>query len=226
MDNAVSVFEVDTCGNLLVGPDEQCDGSAGCSASCRLDLCPPAPLAGCRAVTRPRASLLLLKDDTADKRDKLTWKWQQGAATGVGELDDPVLGGDDYLLCLYDGSASVQPLATFAAPADGLCDGNPCWESRPTSFRYKDKLRTPDGLKKVVLKSGAAGKAKIVVNGKGSNLFFLAATPGALLAPSGLTLPVRVQMTNSESGTPICWEAVYDTGVIRNDAGLFKAVGD
>jgi len=39
-------------------------------------------------------------------------------------------------------------------------------------------------------------------------------------------LPVTVQMTNSEAGTPICWEAVYDTGVIRNDAGLFKAVGD
>lgn len=76
---------------------------------------------------------------------------------------------------------------------------------------YSDKLLDPDGLKKVVLKPGAAGKAKIAVKGKGANLA-MPALP--------LTTPVRVQVLRR--GTPTCWEGTFDTAD-RNDVEVFKA---
>ena len=80
---------------------------------------------------------------------------------------------------------------------------------------YTDKLLDPDGLQKITLKAGAsAGKGKISVKGKGTNLP-LPALP--------LTTPVRVQLLHASSST--CWEASFSTST-RNDNELFKATSD
>ena len=99
------------------------------------------------------------------------------------------------------------------APAGGICAGRPCWKAVGASgFRYHDKDATPDGLTGIVLKSGDAGQAKVVLKAKGVALG---------LPPLPLSLPVRVSL-HAADGT--CWESVYGSqGVIQNDERAFKA---
>jgi hypothetical protein len=75
-------------------------------------------------------------------------------------------------------------------------------------FSYKDPDRTPDGVDKLVLKAGLAGKAKAQLKGKGSSL------------PT-LPLPLTLPALQGENGS--CWEATFSAaGVAQNDATQFK----
>ncbi len=227
-EGAAVSFTIDQCGNGILGVDEQCDdgGNAngdGCSSSCQLELCGSVPTAGCRTTILPGKALLKIKEGSEDKKDKLQWKWNKGEITTVADYDDPVA-TDDYLVCVYDSSAATQPLLALSLPAGGVCNGKPCWDPKPTKFKYKDKAATPDGIEKGQLKEGLVdGKAKMQFKGKGANLFF--SLGGDVLGPSGLTLPVTVQVTNAETGIPICWESVHSIAQ-RNDASQFTSRGD
>jgi hypothetical protein len=171
--------------------------------------CPPAPLGTCRTAIK---SSLLIKDNATDARDSILFKWIKGQATTQPELGDPTLDAS-YYLCVYDAGGVVRKTS---APAAGLCDGDACWEttgSGPSGLRYRDKERTPSGTSSVILKSGAFPKPKIVWKAK-----------GALLGDDalGLTLPVTVQIYNSE--TPVCFTQTYASGdVTTNTAQQFKA---
>ena len=80
------------------------------------------------------------------------------------------------------------------------------------TLRYKDPAQTPDGLDTVVLKSGATGKAKILLTGKGAHL-----TPPTL--PLGLPFRMQLQAENGQ-----CWEARYfELGTVRNDTTQLKS---
>jgi hypothetical protein len=80
-------------------------------------------------------------------------------------------------------------------------------------YKYKDKDRTPDGLDQILLKSGDAGKSKVIVKGRGANL--------ALPSPLDVELPVTVQL---EAANGECWSASYfSVGVKKNEADIFKA---
>lgn len=169
---------------------DACDGAGTC-------LHDAAPAAGCRA---PGKSLLLIKNNAEDAKDKLTWKWLKGAATTLGDLGDPTA-ASDYTLCLYAGTGA----ATLAIPAGAG------WQAAGSSgFKYSDASGTPDGVQKASLKAGAAGKAKALVKGKGINL------PDAP-APA-LALPVTVQLV----GDGACFESVFSAAT-KNDAKQFKA---
>ena len=171
--------------------------------------CASAPEPGCRA---PGKATLVVKNNGGIK-DRFVWKWLKGAATTVADFGAPTA-GDDYELCVYDGSGAL--VTSAGAPAAGLCAGNPCWSSLGTNgFKYKDKDLTPDGLLKVLLRSGDTGKAKVVAKGKGLNLDLPA------LPIDGADFPLVVQM-QGEQGE--CWSSSFDSGnVIRNDAGQLKA---
>ena len=157
------------------------------------------PLGGCKAAGK---SLLALKNNADDSKDKLTWKWLKGAATTLAELGTPT-GATNYTLCVYAGSAA----AIVAVPA-----GSDWQATGTTGFKFKDPSGTPDGAQKASLKSGGSGKAKALVKGKGTNL------PDTLAPP--LSLPVTVQLVNDSNST--CFEAVYSS-FIKNDVKQFKA---
>ena len=153
----------------------------------------------------------MLKDATPDDRDKLIFKWTSSLGVFRTDFGDP-LGTTDYLVCLYDGS--VLKLSAMA-PADGSCAGQPCWTDNGLGVvKYTDRDLTPDGLQKILLRSGGAGSAKISVKGLGANL----GLPGPPLAT-----PVKVQI--QRSGASFCWEATFSTPS-RNELGLFKAKSD
>jgi len=216
--DALLIFAVDVCGDGNVGNDEQCDdgntvSGDGCSSTCRLELCGSAPSFGCRKPA-PGQGLISLKDSAVDTRDAIDWRWLSGQATDLDEFGHPLTTAT-YLLCVYDSSATPQPLMTFAAPSGQTCGGAACWGAKPSTYSYRDKLLTPDGLLRINLQAGTAdGQPSILVKGKGAN---------ALLPPVALTLPATVQLKNTETG--VCWDAVYSSAVV-NAADRFKAKSD
>jgi hypothetical protein len=167
--------------------------------------CAATPIAGCRTPAVGQKALLLLKKPDDDNKEKLIWKWTKGAATSKADFGDP-LGDTSYLLCMYDGSSTLV-LESFAEGGD-TCEGNvPCWSEKPTGFKYKDKDNSPNGPQQILLKAGLAGKAKIIVKGRGSDLD---------VPPLPLAQPVTVQLVNTDG---VCWEAVYSAPAIKNEGG-------
>jgi hypothetical protein len=102
------------------------------------------------------------------------------------------------------------------APPGGLCKDKPCWKATKPGFAYKDPTLNNDGLLQIQLVSGVAGKAKVVVKGKGFNL--------PMPPPAGLGLlhqdpTVTVQLSNSDG---VCWEAEFSTPAKKNDLKQFN----
>ncbi len=200
----------DQRGRLRPG-DGDGNGSSLCDMGAHetLPTCPPVPLQLCRGASK---SVLVVKDNADDSKDKLVWKWIKGAETAFAAFGTPTV-DTPYAFCLYDGN---QNLITSEVPPAGTCDGKACWKqlgsaSNPKGFKYKDKELTPDGVKNVLLKAGAAGKAKSLVKGKGANL---------LLPPLGVTPDVTAQLINQNGE---CWAAVFTADdLIKNDGKILK----
>ena len=170
-----------------------------------LGQCASVPACGCRAAGK---SSLVLKDKIPDDRDALTFKWQKGAETSTAELADPTQ-GTGYALCLYDATGLLCSLEVAGAAAS--------WSalSGERGFRYRDTTGAQDGITKMLLRSGTAGRAKLAVMGKGLNL------PDPTLE---LSEPVTAQLINQDSA--LCWTATYSgPGTIRrNDTERFRAI--
>ena len=201
-ESAVGAFTADTCGNGTLGPDEQCDdanvlGGDGCSATCRLELCPPVPQFGC-APAIAHGSLLSLKDVANPKSDRLSWSWRGGPVM-TGDLGDP-LNTTDYLLCLYDSTIVPQPRLALAAPHDGTCGLLPCWSGVSGKFRYRDRLVSPDGIS-----DGSFAVSSEKIKAKGGHVFSNVTAP----PPLPLAFPLTVQLVTSDG---FCWDSVFSSG--------------
>jgi hypothetical protein len=167
----------------------------------------------CRTPVVGGRALVVLKDKDDDGKDFLLWKWLKGAATDAADFGDPV-NANAYELCLYAGTSF---LASASAPAGGDCDGAACWRQTSAGFKYRDPARSPDGLRTILLKAGADGKAKIIVRGKGVDL--------AMPDLDALTSPLTIQL--KRGGSTICWGATYAfPPALRNDGAIFKDKAD
>lgn len=159
--------------------------------------CAAAPRCGCRWSEK---SVLVMRDQPDDLRDKLVWKWLRGVATLGTEFGDP-RSTTPYALCMYAGTeqsrilhAQVLPDAAKWQPIGGR------------GFKYTDPVGAVDGIRKVLLKGSADNKSKAIVKGKGSGL------PDGSLA--GLELPLTVQLVNRQTGA--CWQSVFATDDVRH----------
>jgi hypothetical protein len=101
-------------------------------------------------------------------------------------------------------------------PQGGFCDGKPCWTSKTTSFGYKDKDRTPNGIEKALLKAGVAGKASIQVKGKGPSLGVPALVP--------LGGPLDVQLRRRDGG--ICFGTHFSAPFAKQSDTILKDKAD
>jgi hypothetical protein len=171
--------------------------------------CAATPEVGCQPSASQRGRLAL-RNTTPDDRDQLTWKWTASALTPKSDFGAP-LTTSTYALCLYD-ATGLRLTAT--APFDDTCPAKPCWKETKAGFKYRDKDLTPDGLARIKLRAGGAGKGKISVRGNGANL--------GLPSPP-LSTPVRVQLKRSDASA--CWEATFSTPT-KNDTTTFKARSD
>jgi hypothetical protein len=178
--------------------------------------CTPAPASGCHAPAAPLKSALTMKDDTDPLRDKLTWRITPGGTTDLDELGNPITGPDDLVFCLYDASASPQPVLEAVVPARGTCDNDePCWEltSSGTNLKYSDAIGMPSGVQKFSVRERAVDRGSIKLKAK---------SRGLALPALPLTTPVRAQL---QSRTGACWDAVYSLPR-KNDDTKFNAKSD
>jgi hypothetical protein len=127
-----------------------------------------------------------------------------------------VNGSATYRVCVYDASADPQPLLEADVPPGGTCGSRPCWKAvGTTSFLYKNKAGTPNGLTSLKLRSGPSGRPRIQAKGKGASL---------AMPPLELTLPVTVQFVIDNGSSTECWQTIYTTA-IANDPSRFTAKG-
>ncbi len=167
-----------------------------------------APLTQCRTPVASGRARVLLRDGGEGSRDRFMWKWNGEVATTKADFLDP-LAATDYRLCIYDRRAGASDLVMATEIPHG---GG--WKERSWGFVYSDPRSRSDGIRKVVLKQGAGGSARVIVAGKGACLQM--ATLPLEQDPAG-----RVQLSNGVS----CWEAVYSTSQV-NDTRRFKAKSD
>src|SRR5262245_40869888 len=130
--------------------------------SCNVNLgCVPTITNGCKQA--PASSLLLRRLST----DAASWRWERGDATLATELGDPTI-ATDYDFCVYDGTfdQSGTPGLVLAARAPAGND----WSQTLRGFGYTRSDLTPDGLRRVLVDAGAAGKSRMQVKGLGPAL--------------------------------------------------------
>ena len=118
-------------------------------------------------------------------------------------------------MCLYDASGNAQPLLEADVPLGGVCGTRPCWRGTTTSFAYRNAVGDPDGVIKLILKAGVAGRAKVQATAKGANL----QTPAL-----PLTLPVTAQLVIADGVSSQCWQTTFTAATV-NDVSRLSAVG-
>ena len=195
-------------------PCQTCDGNSGCIVGPRPDTTVD-PVNGCKLTTAPLKAQFQMKDKTPDIGDQVTFKWTKGAATAMSDFGTPATsGGTDYALCVF--AANGTKLMQLDAPADGVCGTATCWKTVSVKgFNYKDPLRTPNGVDKIALRAGLAGKAKVLLKGKADNLPTL-----PLPLPITPTDSVTVQLQGSNGK---CWSGVFSNAFVKiNTTTEFK----
>jgi hypothetical protein len=191
-----------------------CGGGQNCEESnntCFAGGCPPTaePNGTCRTAGK---SIVVIRDNTDNTRDKLVWKWVRGEPTSQQEFADPTT-TEDYALCLYAGSSqALIGKANVAANATkwSIVDSK--------GYKYKDTLGTDSGIEHVILKGSTQNKSTAIMKGKGANL------PDLNLTVSSIQLPLIVQLRNDRSGLVdgACWEGRFAIPT-KNGDGRFKA---
>jgi hypothetical protein len=177
---------------------QTCDSNSGCVIG---------PKPTCKPTIWPLQAKFQMKDKTPNvASNQVQFKWNKGAATGVAEFGAPA-STDDYALCVFDPADLL--IMKLDAPAGGTCNTSLCWKTLSIKgFSYKDSLRTPNGVDKILLKAGLSAKAKVQLKGKGANLPPL---------PLPLPLPARVQL-QSENGT--CFQGLFTAPNAQINDGL------
>lgn len=160
--------------------------------------CGELPQTGCH---RSEKSSLTL-EQVGGSEDRLAWKWMRGDATVLGDFGDPTT-TTDYEFCMYAGSHSTL-ISSATVPADEAR-----WKALgKRGFLFVDHGATADGIERILLKHGKAGRSKVIVVGKGDGL------PDPTLPTQ---LPLRVQLVNTDTNT--CFEDSYDgTDLLETDS--------
>lgn len=169
-------------------------------------------------------SIVKLKNNADPAKRKLGWKWNKSVLPlGLGDLGDPVNGSTTYKLCVYDqaGGVPVFKLGATVGPG-GVCGTTQCWSALgSTGVGYKNSAGNADGITKLSLKSGDAGKSKVQVKGGGT--FLPLPTPVSGTQSFAQDPAVIVQLYSSSPAN--CWSSTFDGSSTKANSGTqFKAV--
>ena len=217
------------CGDSVVDAGEECDdgngiNGDGCGNDCKVTVtttvCSATPLVGCLPPAASGKSQLQIKDQGANgpgPKDKIQWKWFKGPSLTQADFGDPLSSnGAVYKFCVYAG-ATPSVVVAMQVPAGGTCSGKPCWRALGTKgYRYGDRRLSSDGVKKLILKGGAAGKSKILIQGKDGNL------PLPTL-PLGSDGPLIAQLSSSDPNAACFEQSFSQAHVTRNEAKQLNA---
>ncbi len=186
------------------GGKVECDPCLSCQPP--LGCQPPANLL-CDAMAGSASIATLVDRPTNPDGDTLSWRFTSGSPIALLDFGSPTT-ATDLTLCVFDHNG-LKLSSTI--PAGGLCHGRPCWQERNGVLGYSDPDLSPDGVRSLQLKPGAAGQAEILLRGQGPNL---------ALSDLGLEAPVTVRL--KRAGGPACWQARFPAAQ-RNTSLVYKA---
>ncbi len=176
--------------------------------------CGQTPASGCHSAPTGKRGLRLWNRHR-DRRDRLVWEWRRGEATSVADFGDP-LATTGYALCVYDQVDGNPTLVLSPVVLGGAtCGGRPCWEATRRGFVYVNEEDPPDGICRIMLRAGDAGRTRICVKAKGPSV-------GAII-PFKQDPTVTVQLVNSIGE---CWETRYSAPAVVNDGSQFNDKND
>ncbi len=125
--------------------------------------CGVTPIPDCAA---PAKAVLLVNEKKAGKEKvKVVLKKLQEPLV-QGDFGDPVTGATAYKVCIYDDADQLS--GEYAVDQAGAtCGDKPCWSAvSDKGYKYTDKATAADGILKVKMLGGDAGKGKFLVIGK------------------------------------------------------------
>jgi hypothetical protein len=181
--------------------------------------CGPAP-AGC--ITPEKGVFLVSEKKAGKEKLKLAMKKLQSALV-QSDFGDPIAGSTSYAVCVYDDVDQLIGEMSVARAGDNCgSPPKPCWKTVSTKgYKYSDKLTKADGILKMIMSGGDAGKGRIVIIGKNK------ASSGLNFLPTGIApllennTQATVQVLTSDAD---CF-GVTVTQVKKADGAIFKAVG-
>jgi len=232
------------CGDGVVDPGEQCDDNNVidgdcCSSSCQYeadgqtcpdegslcttDSCDGAGACVHEAVPQPVCFGPFVPDKgrIVLSTKRMSWRMIQGDDSPNGAYGNPQT-TTSYAFCVYDGSASPQPLFAADVPAAAQCnDGRPCWKTVITLGPQVELFVDPQGRFDDITKIRLADSNTpdfMPTN----DIIVRARSTTSALPPPPFTPPVTVQLRNSLG---FCWGATFSTPQV-NDTRKFRASPD
>lgn len=168
-------------------------------------ICPETPASGCRTPVGFSRPLRINA-----QKDLTTWRWRTQGSIILNELGDPV-NTTTYSLCIYAGVSPTR-LMELRAPAGGTCPvGKPCWKSKGAKgFKYNDKDATPNGIKRMRLRTTPPALADIVVRARGADVPI-----------TGLPLSGTVIAQLVKSDGPECWQSTYSAPAQKSNGTVY-----
>ncbi|HEY2773781.1 MAG TPA: right-handed parallel beta-helix repeat-containing protein [Candidatus Binatia bacterium] len=180
-----------------------CDGQGSCVASAP-PACGPSWQSGSLRV-----------DETIAGKETLSAELAGGPTLSQAGLGDPLAyGGTDYVLRVYDDAGTVAGRIEVGRAGD-TCGRAPCWKSagaRPPGghgYRYKDPTLTADGMQSISMKTGAAGRPKILLKAKNDSGAGYANLPTGIAAALAGSASATVEIFTSDTGP--CFSASLET---------------
>ncbi|MEO8133951.1 MAG: hypothetical protein ABI831_08250 [Betaproteobacteria bacterium] len=176
--------------------------------------CGTAPALACIAPAKGR---LILNEKKAGKEKLKVTLTKLLPAVTQGQFGNPVTGNTAYKLCIYDAANQLKGNYTIRRAAE-TCGTAACWSAiSDKGYKYRDKSTAADGILKMKLIGGAAGKGKIKVIGKNTSGHL--PTGIAALMQNQASATVQILTTDAS-----CF-GVGLTQVKKADGTVFSATG-
>jgi len=183
-------------------------------------VCSDAPLTGCVVAEK---SSLKVKEKKVGKESIKAQLQKLLAGTTQADFGNPLMaGGTAYEVCIWDQEGFVDSLLVDQAGQTCGKKSKECWKDKKgKGWDYKDDLAASDGVKKIKLQSGTAGKGKIQADGANNEKKGQTALPTGVAAKLQGATAALVQVATSDAG---CFSAVVND-VKKNDGVQFDAKG-
>lgn len=154
-------------------------------------------------------------------KDRLTAKLLKGPALTQVDFGNPVTDpGTAYGVCIYDSDGALVAELRAVRGGDECATGKACWKSfggdppDGKGYKYADTDLRAQGMHKIKLQGGDAGKSKVLLKGRDDDLPDGVTT--ALLASTSVTVQLR------GSDATQCLSATM-SDIKRQDEDQFKA---
>jgi hypothetical protein len=124
--------------------------------------CGASPLGVCTAAEKAKLTISEKKAGKEKVKFQLTKLLPALVQSAFGS---PVASDTSYALCVYDATNALVGSYEVARGGD-TCGTKPCWKDfKGIGYQYTDKAQTADGINKMLLAGGDAGKGKAKVQG-------------------------------------------------------------